>query len=239
MKNRYVNTHFWGDNYICNLDPIEKLLFMYFLTNPFTNISGVYEINIRQVPLDTGIDKDMVLKILDRFQRDGKIYYYEGYIIIKNFTKHQAQGSKTVLAGIHNNLQSLPENIKKFISESVEGIDTLSHLTITKPNLIKPNQTKTESVGFSSEEIKDQDPSTLTEPKVRFLKWWKFYNRREGKIELVEEMFNKVIRSDEQYKDFIQATRNYNECSKNYPIDKVKYPINFLSCYKDFIKIDN
>lgn len=240
-KNRYVNTHFWSDNYICNLDPIEKLLFMYFLTNSFTNISGVYEINIRQVPLDTGIDKEMVLKILKRFERDEKIFYHEGYIIIRNFCKHQDQGSKTVLTGINNNLNKLPENIKKYISERVQGIDTLCYLTKPNLTLTKPNQTKPEvqPAGFLNTEKKDQEPSSLTDPEIKFLKWWKFYNRREGDQDKIRELFKTTILTDQEYSELVTATRNYNECSKNYPIDKVKYPVNFLKCYKDFIKIDN
>jgi len=38
-KKRYISTKFWDDEFIVNLDPIEKLLFMYFLTNPLTNVA--------------------------------------------------------------------------------------------------------------------------------------------------------------------------------------------------------
>ena len=66
-KNRYIDTKFWTDTYITNLDPIEKLLFLYALTNPHTNIAGIYEISIKQIAFDTGIDKEMVEKIFQRF----------------------------------------------------------------------------------------------------------------------------------------------------------------------------
>ena len=33
-KQRYINTKFWRDSYIEDLDPIEKLLFLYLLSNP-------------------------------------------------------------------------------------------------------------------------------------------------------------------------------------------------------------
>ena len=35
-KTRIINTRFWIDDYTSNLDPIEKLLFLYFLTNTAT-----------------------------------------------------------------------------------------------------------------------------------------------------------------------------------------------------------
>ena len=56
-----VNTKFWDDTYIVTLDPIEKLLYLYFLTNPLTNICGIYEIQLRRVAFDTGIDKEVVV----------------------------------------------------------------------------------------------------------------------------------------------------------------------------------
>jgi len=93
--------------------------------------------------------------------------------------------------------------------------------------------------GILNTEKKDQEPSSLTDPEIKFLKWWKFYNRREGNIEQVKELFKTNIKTDLEFSDLVKSTRNYNECSKSYPIDKVKYPVNFLKCYKDFIKIDN
>ena len=77
-KQRYINTKMWRDNYFENLDPIEKLLFIYFLTNPDTNISGIYEIQLKIIASDTGIDKEMLLKILKRFHKDQKVYYKNG-----------------------------------------------------------------------------------------------------------------------------------------------------------------
>jgi hypothetical protein len=68
MTNRYINTNFWKDNYIADLDPSEKLLFLYLITNPRTNIAGIYELNLREIAFDTGFDVDMVKKILARLR---------------------------------------------------------------------------------------------------------------------------------------------------------------------------
>ena len=127
-KNRYVNTHFWNDAYISELDPIEKLMFIYFLTNSFSNIAGVYEISLKQIALDTGIDKEMIIKIIDRFSRDKKIFYFNSYIFIVNFASHQDQGSEKIKSGIKRVFDELPGSIKKCIFEAVKGIDTLPYL---------------------------------------------------------------------------------------------------------------
>lgn len=116
-KERYVNTKFWNDTYIVNLDPIEKLLYLYFLTNTLANISGVYEIPIRQVAFDTGIDKDTVLKILERFEKSKKMFYLNGWICIKNFLKHQKMSSPKIKRGVILALKEVPrDTLESFIA---------------------------------------------------------------------------------------------------------------------------
>lgn len=111
-----LDTKFWSDNYISELDPSEKLLFLYFITNPFTNICGIYEITLRQIALDTGFDKDMILRILDRFSRDKKIYFVDGWICVKNFTRHQTM-TKFIKIGIEKALELVPGKVMASIKE--------------------------------------------------------------------------------------------------------------------------
>jgi hypothetical protein len=116
-RQRYFNTKFWDDNYIIDLDPVEKLLYLYFLLNPLTNIAGVYEISLRRISFDTGLNIDMINKIITRFSRDKKIYYHDGCIIICNFIKHQQyEKSPKIKTGIEIILNRLPDSLKKFLS---------------------------------------------------------------------------------------------------------------------------
>lgn len=115
-KQRYINTKFWDDSYISNLDPSEKLIFLYCLTNPCTNISGAYEIPLKRIAFDTGFDCDMLLKIFSRFERDDKIIYKDNWIVILNFIKHQNTQSNTVITGINENLKNSPEWVKHTLS---------------------------------------------------------------------------------------------------------------------------
>ena len=136
-KHRYINTHFWKDNYIINLDPTEKLVYLYLLTNPLTNIAGIYEINIKEIANDTGIIKEIIDTILKRFERDHKLKYCGGYIIIKNHLKHQDFKSPKLQSGIADIINSLPEEVKRVCIPYVYGMDTLSHLILS--NSIKSN----------------------------------------------------------------------------------------------------
>lgn len=140
-KSRIINTRFWIDDYISNLDPIEKLLFLYFLTNPATDICGVYELPLKNIALDTGIDKEMAIKVLDRFTRDGKIIYHKGWVIIKNFIKHQSI-NPAVKKGIEASLEKIPLEIRELLNDR-EPIESLSEpsdrVSDIKSNLIKSN----------------------------------------------------------------------------------------------------
>src|SRR6185369_12238419 len=139
-KARVINTRFWDDHYTADLDPIEKLLFLYILTNTSTNISVVYEIPHKKIANETGIDKEMVQKILERFDRDNKVFYVEGWMWVKNFIKNQNQKSPLVQKGIETELKAVPSHIRQIVEEKIKGIDTVSHLT--QSNLTKLNSTK-------------------------------------------------------------------------------------------------
>ena len=122
-KQRIINTKFWSDGYIIDLDIVERYLYLYLLTNEHTNISGVYEIPIRRMAQETGIDSEMLEKILARYQRDKKIYYYQGWVMIKNFSKHQSSSSSKVQIAIKLNLISTPEDIRDYFRFSDQDFD--------------------------------------------------------------------------------------------------------------------
>lgn len=117
---RRVDTNFWKDTYVVDLDPSEKYIFLYMLTNPRTTIAGVYEISLREIAFDTGYDVDMVKKILERFERDGKIIYRHGWLVLFNWQKHQLK-NPNVEAGMKRVMAELPDWLKELITEHKKG----------------------------------------------------------------------------------------------------------------------
>ena len=169
-----INTKFWEDDYTSNLDPIEKLLFLYLITNTATNISGVYELPLKRIAVETGIDREMVENIIKRFSKDEKIFYEKGWVIVKNFIKHQNQKSPLVKKGIENELSNAPQDLLvKY------GIDTLSHLNLIKSNLIKPNLTKPNTIN-SNTSVKKIAISTFEE-------FWNEYPAKKNKKKAKEK----------------------------------------------------
>lgn len=142
MKQRIINDSFWTDPYIEDLDPSEKLVFLYLLTNPLCNIAWIYEIQPRRMAFETWFDKDMIEKILERFVNDNKILRVDNWVVIKNFAKNQST-NPNVVKGMQRIIDSLPEKVK-----ACKGFDSLSHFTLlnlTIPNLTTHNSKEGEN----------------------------------------------------------------------------------------------
>jgi len=113
---RYISTYFWDDEWIQTLDPSEKLLYLYLMTNPLTNIAGVYQITVRRMCFDTGFNSDTVGHILSKFEKAKKVFYHKGWIILPTWPKHQKYESRSkIKTGIDAVLKYLPEEILKYM----------------------------------------------------------------------------------------------------------------------------
>jgi len=116
IKTRYVKTKFWSDGYIVKLDIIERYLFLYFLTNEHSNIAGIYEMPVEIIARESGVEKEMIEKIITRFSSAGKIYYIDGWVYVKNFAKHQAIND-SVKQGIERERKGVPPEIMEKIDK--------------------------------------------------------------------------------------------------------------------------
>jgi hypothetical protein len=186
-KKRYINTVFWDDSYISNLDPSEKLIFIYLITNPCTNISGVYQIPVKRISLDTGLEKDMVIKILERFQNDQKIIYRDGWISIKNFIKHQNHNSPLIKKCIEKELANVHPDFIEFV---LYGIDTVSI------PYRKAGKSISKSKGQGKSKSKDINTALHNEIKQHFqsINHDYFHNGKHGKA--INELITRLKTKD-------------------------------------------
>ncbi len=111
MKMRYISTKFWSDGYTSNLDPVEKLLFIYFFTNERVTLAGAYELPLKVAAAETGIDREMIEKILRRFSEDRKIFYIDGWIIVRNFCKYQSTSNPKIRKAINDAAEKIPKEV--------------------------------------------------------------------------------------------------------------------------------
>jgi hypothetical protein len=109
-KQRIIKDEIWDDDWFYDLDPSEKLVWLFLLTNPRNNIAGVYKLNRRWGATSCGLDKDVFEVILKRFLKDEKISTYKEWLVLMNFHKHQSNNPK-VEAGVLRILGDLPKEV--------------------------------------------------------------------------------------------------------------------------------
>lgn len=160
---RYISTSFWDDEWIQTLDPSEKLIYLYLMTNPLTNIAGVYKITDRRISFDTGFNLDTITHIFRKFEKAGKVYRKGEYVALPSWPKHQKWDKSTkVKEGIDRILKELEPEIIMFLSQIGYRypMDTLSI-----PYAYPPNYSYSYLDFNSDSYLKPEDSSELT-PKA-------------------------------------------------------------------------
>lgn len=161
-KQRVINTKFWSDGFIrTKLNPLDRYMFLYFLTNERTNICGAYELPMEIVASEAGLDKEMIEKMIPRFE--GKIYYVDNWVIMPNFIKHQTL-NPSVKQGIAREYELLPINVQdRLYTDWVQlGLLNLTKLNLTKPNLSDSPKTKIVLNNLDEPERTNQIQQTVT-----------------------------------------------------------------------------
>lgn len=197
---RSVNTRFWEDPWIEELASDDKLLFLYLLTNRYTNIAGVYELTMKRICFETGLKIGTVRKGLERFEMVRKAYFIEdSYMFLPNWLKNQNL-NKNMKVGVLKVFNSLPKSVKvrllgndyqtilndyqtlsntllKYeILEVLEVLEINEVLEVGKPSDSKKSDTNTHSKSKIPPEKKDveeycKERGGLVDPN----KWFDFY----------------------------------------------------------------
>lgn len=138
---RMINSKFWSDSFVVDkLNPLDRYLFLYFLTNEKTNLAGVYEIPLRTIANETGLDKEEILRMLERLT--GKIEYKNGWVCLVNFIKHQNLNNKSIVKGIENELKEVPKEILIWVDslrKETRGVREVDERGTTTDNRIESN----------------------------------------------------------------------------------------------------
>ena len=146
-KQRYINTKFWSDNFVSELNPLDRYLFLYFLTNEHTNICGIYEVPLKTISFETGIELDMLKKMFKRLV--GKVYYVDGWVYIKNFAKHQAVND-SIIKGIEVAKNTIPEEIINKIKKIDQTPPSLSPDSPQDPTYLNPNLNPNSNIKYNT-----------------------------------------------------------------------------------------
>lgn len=106
---RAIYTRMWKDEWFSGLPIDAKLLFVYLFSNERASICGMYELPIRFMAFETGLDEARVSEILDDFQAAKKVYYRDGVVWVVNLRKYNETPSGKVFGRIVKDIESIPD----------------------------------------------------------------------------------------------------------------------------------
>ena len=191
-KLRSVSTAFWSDPFIEDLNPAQKLLFLYLITNEKTNMLGIYEASIKKISFETGVKESEITTFFNLCEQRGKLKYVGNYVILINFVKNQNYNTNMKKSAI-DVYNKLPNELKKNGLEldrvnPLEAFETLSNCLGT----VRKYEVEVEAKYEYEEETETKVPfvSFLT-----FDEFWELYNKKVGK-EKASNKYAKISEAD-------------------------------------------
>lgn len=124
---RQIHTSIWKDQWFMDLDPSEKLLFIYLFSNEQASMSGLYKVPPKVIAFETGLDMQQVRDAMAKFDRDGKVHYdwSTGTVWVCNMPKYHEARSATQQTRIAKDVALIPDGpIKQAYLQSL-GADSM------------------------------------------------------------------------------------------------------------------
>jgi len=195
---RSVNTKFWDDPFVAKLEPDFKYLFLYLLTNPLTNVSGIYELPERRIAFDTGLSPEKITEGFEVFKSFDKVFYEKEYVVLVNFLKNQKLNNN-MKASVEKMLPELPDSIIKIIYgnskllKAFKGFKSLPKIEIEIESE-KESEIEKEKEGFGEErdpapEFTFFEPENIELPECidrsTWVQWVRYLDKKN--IKLIED----------------------------------------------------
>lgn len=173
MAYRKVDGKFWTDPKVRELAEIDKLIFMYFITNPRAHYSGIYYNPLPMMEFETGIAKERLKKSIDVLTSRQMVFYSEvsGFCFVKNLLKFQGLNGNE-FKGVFPHLKEIQD--KELIALFIGVYPQFQNAC---PDIEPKN-----AEGFVLEP-KPEKEKAVKELKYseEFENFWKNYDRPEGK----------------------------------------------------------
>jgi len=108
---RQIHVKIWKDGWFLDLPPDHKLLFIYLFSNERANLFGLYDLPVKVICFETGLDTETVTAGLERFAAEGKAFHEDGWIWVRSLLSYNAQNlsSPKTQAHLQNTLDEIPD----------------------------------------------------------------------------------------------------------------------------------
>ena len=170
---RTVSMSFWTDTKIVDdFSPEDRYFYLYLFTNPHTNLSGCYEISLKQMSTETGYKTEKVAVFLKRFRDGLKVIDYDNdtkELLLINWHKYNWTSSEKFRKPLIKEIDGIKnESFKNYLSKVLQGenpryrIDTKCintnsmDTTVTVTDTVSDTDNVSESLTVGSEEMKEK-----------------------------------------------------------------------------------
>ena len=176
---RKVSVTFWSDSFVQSLTPEGKYFYLFLMTNTRTTQCGIYEISVSQMCFETGYNQETVLKLIQQFEKSGRVKYSKqtNEIALKNWPKYNGSTSPKVVACVEDGLKAVKN---KDLIQYLYSMDT------------HPQQTKEETK--AKEEAKEETQIVLWPD---FNDFWDKYDKKVGRPK-AEQKWKKIKQGDRE-----------------------------------------
>jgi len=160
MSNHLVNDRFWDDSFVSELNPEQKLIFLYLITCPLNKYSGIFEIGLNMISFHTSISRENVEKHLKFFSDNKKIFFKDGWVCINNYSKHN-KNNPNIEKSVSEQLKLLPEEIANYFTNIKQGLpkpylsltEALPKAAITSNNITSNNIVSNKNIESNTDSV--------------------------------------------------------------------------------------
>ena len=191
---RNISLSFWTDAKVDDsFTPEDKYMFLYLLTNPYTNLCGCYEISTKQISHQTGYNEDSVTRILNRLERTHDVIRYNNEtkeILILNWGKYNWTKSDKLVKPIKGAIDKIKHTpFREYLTGVFECFSNLSIPyqyptdTVSIPYPYPTDTTVSVSVTDSIDSIDNTTNTNVTNTTSNsaFDVFWNLYPKKIGK----------------------------------------------------------
>lgn len=183
---RNVSISFWTDSKVDDdFTPEDKYFYLYLLTNPHTNLSGCYEISMKQMECETGYNCDTVKRLLNRMEEIHNVIRYNvesKEVLVLNWWKYNWTASQKV----GNAVVSLCGKIKCDVFKKY----TMDRVSILYPT-VSVSVSASASVSGAGESAESAEQISAPAPAKKKLAMHK--HGEYGHVRLTDEQHKKLI----------------------------------------------
>lgn len=215
---RNIQMSFWTDTKICDeFSPNEKYMYLYLMTNPHTNLCGCYEVSVRQIVFETGLEKKAVNNLLSDLKAKGVIDIAEETheLLLINWHRYNWTSSDKFRKALAESISYVRhQGFKAYLTEVFEGGDMVyDHEKYHNDTVSIPYPYGSDTSVSVSVTVSDTDTVSVTVTE-EFEKLWNLYPKKQGKRDALKA-YEKARKEGVTYEEVEKGIKAYAEFVKD------------------------